>query len=178
MTRARIFGVILLACASVTLARLDGWAQSATTGSIAGVVRDATGAVLPGVTVEAASPALIEKVRTVITDGQGQYKIVDLRPGVYTVTFTLAGFSSFKREGIELSAGFTAAVNADLKVGGLEESITVSGQSPMVDTQNIVQQKVINRQLLDSVPTSRSNYAALTPGASRSTDVGGSNGSD
>jgi Carboxypeptidase regulatory-like domain/TonB-dependent Receptor Plug Domain len=145
---------------------------------IAGIVRDTSGAVMPGVTVEASSPALIEKVRTVVTDGQGQYKIVDLRPGVYTVTFTLTGFSSFKREGIELSAGFTAAVNADLKVGGLEESITVSGQSPMVDTQNIVQQKVINRQLLDSVPTSRSNYAALTPGASRSTDVGGSNGSD
>ena len=145
---------------------------------IAGVVRDTSGAVMPGVTVEASSPALIEKVRSVVTDGQGQYKIVDLRPGVYTVTFTLTGFSPFKREGIELSAGFTAAVNADLRVGGLEESITVSGQSPMVDTQNIVQQKVINRQLLDSVPTSRSNYAALTPGASRSTDVGGSNGSD
>src|SRR5262245_52964127 len=89
-------------------------AQSATGGAIAGVVRDATGAILPGVTVEAASPALIEKVRTVVTDEQGQYKIIELRPGVYTVTFTLAGFNTFKREGIELVAGFTAAVNADL----------------------------------------------------------------
>ena len=88
------------------------WAQS--TGSIAGVVRDTTGAVLPGVTVEAASPALIEKVRTVVTDDQGNYKIVDLRPGTYTVTFTLPGFSTVKREGIELTTGFTATVNAEM----------------------------------------------------------------
>ena len=103
---------------------------------------------------------------------------MDLRPGVYTVTFTLSGFSGVTREGIALSAGFTATVNADLRVGSIEESITVSGQSPVVDTQNVVQQKVITRELLDSVPTSRSNYAALTPGASRSTDVGGSSGND
>src|SRR6266566_4013973 len=94
-------------------------AQSATTGAIAGVVRDATGAVLPGVTVEASSPALIEKVRSAATDGEGNYKIVDLRPGTYAVTFTLAGFSIYKREGIELSAGFTATANADLKVGSV-----------------------------------------------------------
>jgi len=152
------------------------WAQAAS--GIAGVVKDASGAVIPGVTVEAASDALIEKVRSVVTDTQGQYKIVDLRPGTYIVTFTLTGFSTVKREGIELSAGFTASVNADLRVGTLEETITVSGASPMVDTQNVVQQKVITRELLDAVPTSRTNYAALTPGASRSTDVGGSNGSD
>src|SRR5436305_3501938 len=91
-------------------------AQSATTGAIAGVVKDTTGAVLPGVTVEAASPALIEKVRTVVTDDQGNYKIVDLRPGPYTVTFTLAGFSVVKREGLQMSSGFTANVNAELKV--------------------------------------------------------------
>ena len=90
-------------------------AQSASTGSIAGVVRDTTGAVLPGVTVEAASPALIEKVRTAVTDAQGNYKVLDLRPGAYTVTFTLTGFASFKREGIELTSGFTAAANADMK---------------------------------------------------------------
>src|SRR5262245_27915735 len=83
---------------------------SAQTGSIAGLVRDGTGAVLPGVTVEASSPALIEGTRTVITDDKGQYKIVDLRPGVYTVTFTIAGFRSIKREGIELTTGFTAPV--------------------------------------------------------------------
>ena len=94
-------------------------------GIIAGVVRDATGAVLPGVTVEARSPALIEKVRAVVTDGEGQYKIVELRPGTYTVTFALAGLSTVRREGIELTTGFTAAVNADLSVGDVSETITV-----------------------------------------------------
>src|SRR5436190_12778850 len=87
----------------------------------------------PGVTVEAASPALIEKVRTVVSDEQGQYKIVELRPGAYTVTFTLTGFSTVKREGFELTTGFTATVNADMRIGGLEETITVSGASPVVD---------------------------------------------
>lgn len=101
-------------------------AQDATSGSIAGVVRDSGGAVLPGVTVEAASPALIEKVRTSTTDGEGRYRIIDLRPGVYTVTFTLAGFRTFRREGIELSTGFAATVNAALSVGAFEETITVS----------------------------------------------------
>src|SRR5690348_16206802 len=76
--------------------------------TITGTARDISGAVLPGVTVEAASPALIERVRTVITDGTGQYRIVDLRPGTYVVTFTLPGFSTVKREGIELSGVFTA----------------------------------------------------------------------
>jgi hypothetical protein len=86
-------------------------------GAIAGVVRDTTGAVLPGVTIEASSPALIEKVKAATSDGSGQYRIVDLRPGVYSVTFTMPGFSTVKRDGIELSAGFTAAINADLRVG-------------------------------------------------------------
>jgi hypothetical protein len=104
-----------------------GWAQSATSGAIAGEVRDTTGAVLPGVTVEAASPALIEKVRTVVTDGQGRYQIVELRPGTYTVTFTLPNFSTVRREGLVLSTGFTAAVNAELKVGSIGETITVTG---------------------------------------------------
>src|SRR5262245_25037028 len=92
-------------------------AQSATSSSIAGVVKDATGAVLPGVTVEAASPALIEKVRSVVTDGEGNYKLVDLRPGTYSVTFSLPGFAVVKREGLQLTSGFTAQVNADMKVG-------------------------------------------------------------
>src|SRR4029453_10658918 len=112
-------------------------AQSATTGAIAGVVRDATGAVLPGVTIEAASPALIEKVRTAITDAQGNYKIVELRPGSYSVTFTLPGFATVKREGIELTTGFTAAVNAEMRVGSLEETVTVTSASPVVDVQNV-----------------------------------------
>src|SRR5215510_10431631 len=122
---AALFGLVLLPAAAL--------AQS---GSIAGVVRDTTGAVLPGVTVEAGSPALIEKVRTVTTDEKGEYKIVGLLPGVYSVTFTLSGFSTMKREGVELQANFTATINADLKVGGLTETITVSGQSPVVDVQN------------------------------------------
>src|SRR6476469_8185199 len=91
-------------------------------GTIAGVVKDTSGAVLPGVTVEVSSPALIEKTRSAVTDSAGQYKIVDLRPGTYTVTFTLTGFSVVKREDINLSGGFTATVNAELKVGGLEET--------------------------------------------------------
>src|SRR5262245_31909274 len=99
-------------------------AQAVSTGTISGVVRDASGGVLPGVTVEAASPALIEKVRSAVTDAQGVYRIIDLRPGSYTVTFTLTGFSSVRREGVELSSGFTATVNADLAVGDVQETIT------------------------------------------------------
>src|SRR5215510_696360 len=88
-------------------------------GSLTGTVRDASGAVLPGVTVEASSPALIEKVRSALTDGTGQYRITELRPGTYTVTFALAGFAPVRREGIELTGSFTATVNADLSEGGL-----------------------------------------------------------
>ena len=110
-------------------------------------------AVLPGVTVEAASPALIEKVRTVVTDGEGRYNIVDLRPGTYVVTFSLAGFNTFKREGIELTAGFTATVNAELRVGALEETITVTGAAPLVDTQNVRQQKSVSNELLEALPS-------------------------
>src|SRR4029078_4346857 len=103
--------------------------------TIAGVVKDNSGAVMPGVTVEVSSPALIEKTRAAFTDGAGQYKIISLSPGVYTVTFRLPGFSTVRREGIEVSTDFTANVNADMKVGSLEETITVSGSSPLVDVQ-------------------------------------------
>ena len=99
--------------------------------SIAGVVRDTSGAVLPGVTVEASSPALIERVRSVVTDGTGQYRIVDLRPGSYVVTFTLTGFSTSQREGIELTGSLVAQVNAEMRVGALEETVTVTGASPL-----------------------------------------------
>ncbi len=134
--------------------------------SIAGVVKDASGAVLPGVTVEAASPALIEKVRSVVTDDSGQYRIVDLRPGTYSVTFTLTGFSVVKREGIELSGSFNATINADLKVGGLEETITVTGESPIVDTQSIRRQTTLDHEILTTAPTARSwaATAVLIPG--------------
>src|SRR6059036_2584156 len=108
----------------ITLAILPAHVAAQTTGAIAGVARDATGAVLPGVTVEAASPALIEKVRSVVTDDRGEYKIVELRPGTYTITFTLPGFSTVRREGLELTAGFTASVDGELRVGAVEETIT------------------------------------------------------
>ena len=145
-------------------------------GAIAGVVRDTSGGVLPGVTVEAASPALIERARTVVTDGQGVYRIVDLRPGLYTVTFSLAGFSTLERKGIELSAAFTATVNADLPVGTVEETLTVSGASPVVDVQNVLQQQTLARSTLDAIPMTKrlGAYAALLPGAvSTAQDVGG-----
>jgi len=155
-------------------------AQSSGSGSIAGVVRDATGAVLPGVTVEAASPALIEKTRTVVTDELGAYRVVELRPGTYSVTFTLPGFSTVKRDGIELTTGFTATVNVELSVGSVDETITVSGASPVVDTQNVRSQSVLSRELLDTLPTARtfSAFASLTPGVSGGAgrDVGGNKG--
>ena len=124
-------------------------------GSITGVVKDTSGAVLPGVTVEAASPALIEKTRSVVTDGTGQYRIENLRPGSYSVTFTLAGFNTVKREGIELTGNFTASVNADLRVGALEETITVTGETPIVDVQTTNRQQVLNQDLVDSLPANR-----------------------
>jgi hypothetical protein len=119
------------------------------------VVRDSSGAVLPGVTVEASSPALIEKVRTATTNEAGQYRIVDLRPGTYRVTFSLSGFATSVRDGILLEAQFTAPVNADLRVGGLEETITVTGASPVVDVQSSSRRDVVSQQLLESLPTAR-----------------------
>src|SRR3979411_823046 len=100
---------------------------------IAGARNDASGAVLPGVVVEASSPALIEKVRTAVTDGTGQYRIEDLRPGTYSVTFSLSGFSAYKRDGVELTGSFTATIDADLRVGSLQETVTVTGETPIVD---------------------------------------------
>ena len=160
----------------------SGWAQTVVSGTIAGMVTDATGAVLPGVTVEATSPALIEKLRTAVTDDRGLYRIVDLRPGVYTVTFTLPGFGTFRREGLELSTAFTATVNAELRVGALEETVTVTGETPVVDIQNVMQQKVFAREVVDQLPVGGNVnlYSALVPGAVLATpnrqDVGGNQG--
>src|SRR5256885_16104079 len=134
--------------------------------SLAGVVNDTSGAILPGVTVEAASPALIEKVRSVTTDTTGQYKIVDLRPGMYSLTFTLTGFSTVKREGIELSGSGTVQINADMKVGALAETITVTGETPVVDVQNAARQQTINGELVANTPAAKSwnGIMLLVPG--------------
>ncbi len=174
----------LLAFCALALTMMPAAArgQSATTGAIAGTAKDATGGILPGVTVEAASPALIEKVRTAVTDAQGNYKIVELRPGTYTVTFSLPGFGTYKREGIELTSGLTASINAELKVGSLEETVTVSAGSPVVDIQNVRTQTVLSRDLLDALPVVKTlqSYATLTLGATFSNpanqDVGGNQG--
>src|SRR6185436_5916360 len=120
--RALVVALVLLLLPSVA------YAQAA----ITGVVRDTSGAVLPGATVEATSPVLIEKVRSVVTDANGQYRIVDLRSGIYSVKVSLTGFTTVRREGIELSGSFVATVNADLRIGALEETITVTGESPIV----------------------------------------------
>ena len=138
-------------------------------------MRDASGAVLPGVTVEASSPALIEKVRSVVTDGTGQYRIELLPPGDYTVTFTLPGFSTVRREGIQLTGTFTATIDTDLRVGAVEETITVTGETPIVDVQSATRQRVIDRELIDKLPTGRSPFAqmALHPGRHRGGEQSG-----
>jgi hypothetical protein len=150
------------AAACVALLPSMAWAQA----SIAGVARDASGGVLPGVTVEVSSPALIEKVRTAVTDGNGQYRIIDLRPGTYSVVFTLTGFSVYRRDGIELTGALNAAVNAELRVGGLQETITVTGETPIVDVQSVRRQTTLDNEILTTVPTARSwaATAVLIPG--------------
>ena len=161
-----------LAFVLLLVSSTSGFAQS----MISGRVLDTSGSVMPGVTVEAASPVLIEKVRSAVTDGQGRYTIIDLRPGTYTVTFTLPGFSTYRQDALALPASFTATVNAEMRVGALEEAVTVTGAAPIVDVQNTQRQVVLNRELMDAVPTSRSysGLAALMPGVRMSnTDVGG-----
>jgi hypothetical protein len=123
--------------------------------AIAGVARDATGAVLPGVTVEVSSPAIIEGTRVAITDTNGQYRVVDLRPGTYSVVFRLEGFGTVRREGMVLTANFVAPVNADMQVSALEETVTVTGESPIVDVVSSSREEVLTRELLDTLPTGR-----------------------
>jgi hypothetical protein len=172
-TLARLVVVVVVVVASCVFFLPARASAQAETGNIAGVVRDTSGAILPGVTVEAASPALIEKVRVVVTDDQGLYRIVDLRPGTYTVTFTLPGFSTFRRDGVELTTAFTATVNGEMRVGTVEETITVTGTAPVVDVQNVGQQTTVTRDLLDAIPNSRrpSQLISLILGA----DAGGAN---
>ncbi len=134
--------------------------------TLTGTVKDASGAVLPGVTVEASSPALIEKTRSAVTDGTGQYRIIDLRAGTYSMKFTLAGFTTVERGGVELSGAFTATINADLKVGAVSETVTVTGETPVVDVQNAKREIVMNTETIRALPASRAAGALLnvTPG--------------
>ena len=145
--------------------------------SITGSVKDESGALLPGVTVEAASAVLIEKVRTAVTDGNGQYRIEDLRPGTYVVTFRLAGFNTVERQAIELTGSFAARVDADLKVGAVEETITVTGESPIVDVVNAKKQATMTNETIAAIPTARLYHSLVTliPGVtvSGNQDVGG-----
>jgi hypothetical protein len=154
-------------------------AHAQTLGTIAGSVRDPSGAVLPGVTVEASSPALIEKVRTVVTDGTGLYRLVNLPPGTYTVTFTLPGFNTTRREAIEVSLGFTASIDAELRVGAIEETVTVTGESPIVDVQSAAMTRSVTAETFKEIPSSGSwiQMASLVPAIRASfQDVGGSGG--
>jgi hypothetical protein len=135
-------------------------------GSFAGIVQDASGAILPGVTVEASSPALIEGVRSVTTDGAGQYRIVDLRPGTYALRFVLPGFSAVRREGLVLTGSRVVTVNAEMAVGGLEETVVVTGDAPTVDVQSTQRQHVLDDEVIAALPAGRSHYdlGALVPG--------------
>ncbi len=177
----RLIG-FLVAAGIAVMSSTAAFAQSATTAAIAGVAKDSTGAVLPGVTVEAASPALIEKVRTAVTDDSGNYKIVDLRPGTYSVTFTLPGFGTYRRDGLELTTGVTVNIIGEMKVGSLEETVTVTGATPVVDIQNVRSQTVLSQSTLDAIPSAKTAaaFAGLTLGASmqaaNAQDVGGNKG--
>ena len=162
----------LVVCGAVLLPTL-AFAQA----QIVGQVRDESGGVLPGVTVEAASPAIIEKIRTAVTDEQGRYRIEALRPGDYKLTFSLTGFSTIVRDGIEVPSEVVVTINADMKVGALEETITVSGETPQVDVQQASRTQVITRDVIDTLPVSRNvmSIGVLSPGVRQGTpDVGGS----
>ena len=170
---SRLVRLAIPAAAVLLLLPAAAHAQSTFTGT----VKDTSGAVMPGVTVEAASPALIEKTRSVVTDDGGAYRLVDLRPGLYTLTFSLEGFSTVKREGLELSSDFTMTINSELRVGSLEETLTVTGAAPTVDVQSTTKSQVLNRETLDAIPTGRTiqGMGQLITGVSLNIpDVGGS----
>src|SRR5262249_41226723 len=157
-TRLKFIRAILVL---VTLLIIPAMAHAQATASIVGAVRDSSGAVLPGVTVEASSPALIEKARSAVSNESGRYSIDNLRPGTYTMTFTLPGFTSYKREGIELAGAFVATVNADMKVGAVADAVTVTAETPVVDTTSTRAQQVISGLTVAEIPTGR-QYTAFT----------------
>ena len=158
-----LFSVVLVA---PSVAFAEACAQA----SVTGVVRDSS-ARGPGVTVEASSPVLIEKVRTAVTDDAASIASSTCRPGTYTVTFTLTGFGTVKREGIELTGSFTATVNADLRVGAVEETITVTGESPIVDVQSARRQQVLDRETSSAPSRPARAYHGLVDPRSRHDDV-------
>ena len=175
MSRTRVVHGALLAVACLLLVPFSAVAQS----SIAGVVRDASGAVLPGVSVEATSPALIEKLRTAVTDGSGQYRVAELTPGTYDVSFTLSGFATVKRTGVEVSGGGAViSINVDMRVGGLQETITVSGETPVVDVQTSTRkQTVLDDAVISALPASRGygNLLTAVPGVQNNSLDNGAN---
>src|SRR5712691_6958315 len=153
----RRVGNVVAAVAAILLVPSLVFAQA----TLAGVVRDASAAVLPGVSVEASSPVLIEKTRTVVSDGTGQYRITDLLPGTYVLTFSLSGFATVKREDLAVSGSGVIPVNVDLRVGGVQETVTVSGESPIVDTQTVRREVVLNAETLNTLPATRGYGSAL-----------------
>ena len=163
----RLRGVVPLFVGCLLLFPVLAQAQA----TLAGVVRDNTGAVLPGVTVEATSPVLIEKARTAVTDGSGQYRITDLEPGIYSVSFTLSGFNVTKRDNLEVRGSGVIPINAELRIGALQETITVTGESPLVDTQTTRRETVLTSETLQTLPATRTYGALLNaiPGLSTNT---------
>jgi hypothetical protein len=159
----RLLSSLVVVFAALVFLPSDANAQAA----IAGVVKDSTGAALPGVTVEASSPALIERVRNAVSDSAGLYRISDLSPGVYDVTFTITGFKPIRRTGIILEGNFTAPVNVALEVGNVNETVTVLGESPVVDVTSNRATVVVNRDMMDAIPTPTRSLQArayLIPG--------------
>ncbi len=159
----RVIQRVVVACASFVILPATVFAQT----SLSGFVKDTSGGVLPGVAVEASSPVLIEKVRSGISDSNGLYRIPDLPPGIYKVTFTLPGFATVSREGVEVAGGGVTTINADMRVGALTETITVTGESPVVDTQTSTRrQMVLSSAVVQAIPASRGygNLLATVPG--------------
>jgi hypothetical protein len=148
---------VVAAIAGILLLPSLSFAQA----TIAGVIRDASAGVLPGVSVEITSPVLIEKSRTVISDGTGQYRVTDLPPGSYVLTFSLPGFTTVKREGLAVSGSGVITANADLRVGAVAETVTVTAASPVVDTQSVRREVVLNAETLSTLPATRGYGSAL-----------------